>query len=111
MKGRHYVAIAEKVKTRRGKHKWTLCAIFRVSKLGLPDLGPEHGWLPAAILHRSPVIAGRPLRPKKTGERPPPPISGGRRERRRRAAPAGGAALREELQPRLNARDLGERDL
>ena len=105
-KSRHYVAIAEKVKTRRGKHKWTICAIFRLRKLRLPDLGPELLLLPRAI---SPDC--RPPAPaKKTGRlgRPHfPPIS----PAAARAAPAGDAALRAERQLRLAARDLGVRDL
>ena len=109
MKGRHYVAIAEKVKTRRGKHKWTLCAIFCVSKLRLPDLGPELLLLPC---RRAISRDCRPPAPaKKTGRLEaasfPPPIS----PAAARAAPAGDAALRSELQPRLTARDLGVRDL
>ena len=76
-KSRHYVAIAEKVKTRRGKHKWTICAIFRLRKLRLPDLGPELLLLPRAI---SPDC--RPPAPaKKTGRLEaasfPPDLPGG----------------------------------
>ena len=84
-KSRHYVAIAEKVKTRRGKHKWTLCAIFSVSKLRLPDLGPELCCSLAGAISRD---CRRPSA-QKTGR-----LEGGlisprsprrRRERRRRA--------------------------
>ena len=107
-KSRHYVAIAEKVKTRRGKHKWTLCAIFRLRKLRLPDLGPELCCSLAGAISRD----CRPPAPaKKTGRLEaasfPPPIS----PAAARAAPAGDAALRAELQPRLTARDFGVHDL
>ena len=113
MKGRHYVAIAEKVKTRREKHKWTLCAIFCLRKLGLPPI-----WVPvcAGSLAGSDLAQiSRDCRPPAPAKKPagwrrphfPRPISSAAA----RAAPAGGAALRAELQPRLTARDLGVRDL
>ena len=101
-KSRHYVAIAEKVKTRRKKHKWTLCAIFRVAKLGLPDLGP--GPVIAGAISRFsrdcrcdlPDCRGPPLVALRPKNRPlrrphfPPGSPRRRRERRRRATRCSG---------------------